>query len=256
MSGPSRFLTALVLAAGLVTFVIGCGNGEDGKNGADGSNGVNAAAGSTPEETFKNAKSAMEKDDWKGFISVMTEESQDVLAAGMVISAGFVAAVAEDSGDAKGAEDAKTIQSALDKHGLTKEFLEKEDAGDAPPASPEEGMKKLIEPVKDRAQFFVDVMDAFKSLGKAQDESPMPPGATLANLKVDGDSANGTIEFERDGKKRSEPIVFKKVGGKWLIDLAASMRGPGGPPAHGGIPGDIPGDTPGDAPADSPGDAK
>jgi hypothetical protein len=79
------------------------------------------------------------------------------------------------------------------------------------------------------------MMAAMKELKSFGDNNPFDKSAKLKDvIKVDGDSAKATIEFERDGKPASEPVAFKKIGGKWLMDISEAMKA-----AEAGPPGDL-----------------
>ncbi len=262
MSVPMRFLAAAIVATGLLTLANGCGSSSGG--------------GATPEETFKTAKTALEKEDWKGLCDCMTKESQDMMAGGVAMVGVMMQAFASFGGD-EGVKEAEKIKETLDKHGLTEDFLKKLEEKDEP-EDPMAAMKIVLEPVKDRPQFIADMIAALQSMSDKDkyEESPIPKDVALKDVKIDGDSATGTVEFERKGKKESDEIAFKKVDGKWLLDLTAMIKkqmdgpGAGGPPAGfpddlpagfqgelpDALPGDIPGDEiPGDEPTEDPGDA-
>jgi hypothetical protein len=212
MTGPARFLTTAIFAVGAIGLLTGCSGG--------------GAGGATPDETFKNAQAAAEKNDYKTFMSTMTPESQDTYA-GMVAFGGAMVQAFAGLGGPEGAEDAKKVKEVLDKHGLTEESLKKADPTAADPIA---GMKSLVEPVKDKPAFVADMMAVMKSTKDFKDRSPLQKGATLKDVKIDGDSAKGTIETDVEGKKESSPIDFKKVDGKWLIDLTETIKSSMGPP--------------------------
>jgi hypothetical protein len=215
MTGPVRKLTVAILFAGTIGLLTGCSN-------SGGSGG-----GATPEETFKSAQAAAEKNDYKAFMSTMTPESQETYA-GMIAFGGAMVQAFAGLGGPEGAEDAKKVKEVLDKHGLTEETLKKADPTAADPIA---GMKSLVEPVKDKPAFVADMMAALKSSKDFKDKSPLQKGTTLKDVKIDGDSAKGTIETEVEGKKESSPIGFKKIDGKWLIDLTETIKSSMGPPA-------------------------
>jgi hypothetical protein len=193
--------------------------------------------GATPEATFKQAQAAAEKDDWKGLLGNMTVESQEMFAGSMAMVGVMMQAFAGLGGE-EGAAAAKDIKKALDKHGLTDGVLEKLE-GEAG-MDPEKAIKALVKPVKDRGQFVADMMVAMKKMKGFKDKTPISKDATLMDLKTTGDTAKGTIEFTQEGEKKTEPIAFKKVKGKWYMDITEAMKeafkggGEGGP---GGLPG-------------------
>ncbi|MEX2186435.1 MAG: hypothetical protein WD875_06565 [Pirellulales bacterium] len=254
MSGPLRFLTVAILAAGLVTLGVGCGGDNkkaDGEKKADGdakdAKGAAASGGmATPEATFEAAKAAEEKGDWHAFVACVTPEGQEEGAMGMVLMAGF-----SSSAD---------VKAALEKHGLTEEWGKKV-GEDESIKDPEAAMKKMLEPVKDHAAFLADVLTALAKEKDSGFKGPDFRNSTLKDVKIDGDTATATREFEEKGTKETQAITFKKVDGNWRME----MPKPGGGPAAGGLspddfPGDPPGDSPkgnlGDTPTEDPGDAK
>lgn len=185
--------------------------------------------GDTPEETFKLATAALAKEDWKSFSLTMTQESQNMMAGGMAM-AGMVLQAFGSLGGEEIAEQAKSLQKVLDKHGLDEAFLKKVQ-DDGAIQSPEEGMKKLVAPIKNRPQFIADMMAAMKSMKGFKDTGPLDKDAKLVDVKIDGERAKAKIEFVQGGQKKSEPIAFKKVSGKWLMDITEAMKAAlGGPP--------------------------
>ncbi len=246
MRKDKRLLAVAIAAAGLVTLAANDGWGQDSKKAAD----VGAVGGATPQETFDAAVAATKKEDWKGLCGLMTKDSQDMMAGGVAMGGMMMQAVFELGGEDEQAA-AKKVMAALQKHGLTEKFM-KELEDDESIESPEEGMKKIVTPIKNRPQFIADMMAAFKGAkGFDVDDNPLA-GGTLKNLKIDGDSAKGTIEFERDGEKKSEPVAFKKVGGKWLMDITESLKGPPDEaPLDGEFP-DLPDAVPEAAPPELP----
>lgn len=211
---------AIVLALS----VAGC---SDKKDSDAKSSGSTSTAHATPEAAFAAAKTALGKEDWKGFCQVLTPESRDAFAGGMAF-AGMMMQGFASAGGADGEKDAKNIQAVLDKHGLTEEVMKKNMEGDQP-ASQDEAMKKLLEPVKDRDAFVADIMAALDNLKGNKKQTPMDKDATLKDLKVEEDSATATIEFEKEGKKVSEPVSFKKIDGGWRLHMDMDKKGKGQP---------------------------
>lgn len=190
-----------------------------------------AGGGATPEETFKLAQAAAEKENWKGAVSHMTAESQEMFAGGLAFAGMMMQAFAELGGP-DGAKDAKKIKDVLAKHGLTEAAMKKLE-GDDSIKGPEEAIKKIVGPIKDRGAFIGDMLNAFKGTKGFKNESPIAKEAKLKDVKIDGNTAKGKVEFEKDGKQTEEEIAFKKVGGKWLLDLTDALKkelGPGAGP--------------------------
>lgn len=184
----------------------------------------------SPEAVFSAASKALEKEDMEKFLNCMTEESQDVFAGGIVMVTMMVKGMAEAFGGLGGeADKAKEKFAKLDevmaKHGLTKEYLK--GIEEVQPGTPEEAMKKLLEPVKDKPELVSDMMEAFKELDESGD-GPDPAKAfsgELEDLKIDGDTATAKMVTTVDGKKEKEDIKFKLVDGGWLIHLELAEMG-------------------------------
>ncbi|MEX2186434.1 MAG: hypothetical protein WD875_06560 [Pirellulales bacterium] len=245
MFATLRFATAAIVAAGVLSLAADFGRGQDSPTDRDeatssGSTGNAVVGGATPEETFKMAAAAVEKSDWKRFSLSMTAESQEMMAGSMAMGGMMMQAFAE-LGD-QDAAAAKKMKQTLQKHGLTDEFFKKLDEG-GQPKNEQEAMKLVLKPVKNRPQFIADMMAAMKSMKGFEDESPFNKNSALKDVKIDGDSSKGTIEYERDGEKKTDPVAFKKVGDKWLMDITEAMKGrPDEPPLD--LDGDIPGEVP------------
>lgn len=210
MNGPMRTLCAACVATSL-TLAAGCGA---------------RGGGATPEEAFSNAKAAAERNDWKAVCNSMTEESQEMMAGGIAFGGMMMQVFAGLGGEEDAAKTAK-IKQTMAKHGLTDAFLAKIN-DDKSAKSPEERMKTMVEPINDHGQFIADMMAALAEVGDKDEQGPFTKDATLTNVKIDGDAASGTIETSHGGNKQSEPIAFKKVGGRWLLDLTKSAKSPSG----------------------------
>jgi hypothetical protein len=184
----------------LALSVAGCGGGNE-KKGDSNAPDSNATVHATPDAVFAAAKTALNKEDWKGFCQCLTPESRDGFAAGMAF-AGIMMQGFASAGGADGEKDAKNIQAVMDKHGLTEEVMQKNMEGDSP-ANQDEAAKRLLEPVKDRDAFVADIMAALSNLKGNQKKSPIEKDATLKDVKVDGDSATATLERRSPSRSRS-----------------------------------------------------
>lgn len=176
-----------------------------------------ATAYATPEAAFDGVKKAFEKEDWPALCQCLTEDSVDVMAAGLVMAGSMMEAFAAMGGE-DGAAAAKQVKEVLKKHGVESDALKKmgEQNADMEPA---EAMKKVVEPIQDRPAFIGDMFAAMKAMKGDQAAAPpqLQPAAKLVDMKIEGDAATGSIEVE--GEKK--PIAFKKVNGGWLVDIAA-----------------------------------
>ena len=158
----------------------------------------------SPEDVFAKFKKATEKNDYKGAFNCLEKSTQNVLVASMVMVSEFMVI---GDGDA-----AKKMEEVMKKHKLDDlDETEMEKFKDDQKAA----MEFIAAKVKDKSQFFEDVMKVAASAKKAGDNSFAIKGE-LKDVKIDGDEATGKIVMEGD---REEPIKFVKVGGRWLIKM-------------------------------------
>ncbi len=218
-----RRALGLVALLALV-FAVGCGKKKS--EAPKGPGGTSTAAG-TPEEAFKQFQKAAADKDLKGMAALMTPELVDKTfekVFGMVLlSVGFMEAL----GGEEGKKAAKAVFASIEKHGITKDDIEKVTKDKKPDA-----LKELTAKVKDKPGLMGELMDTLQKAGK-QDEKAKKRDAeereatlasTLKDVKVQGDTATATLvhkKLDRKTKKREEkedPIKFKKVDGNWRID--------------------------------------
>ena len=198
MNFAQRCTGLLVIAS---IFMTGCGN----SGGAD-----------TPEAAFNSFKSAVSNNDWKTATAQLTNESQDVLASGMMMMAAF-ASISFDADEAKANEE--SFNQLLAKHGLDKGAMESENEDEN--QDPSAAMKEMMAPVKDKPAFVADMIAWIDEHAQDDDNGLMEEITTgeLKDIKIDGDSASGMIAMSKDGETNEEPIEFRKVNGKWFIHL-------------------------------------
>lgn len=177
----------------------------------------------SPAKVFEAAKSAVEKKDMAGFLKCMTPESQEVFAGVLAMSALMMKALAEAFGGGGDNKELAKIDDVLKKHGLTTKMMKELENSDD--KDPKAAIKKLTAPIKDKPAFVKDIMAALESMGdKGGGGGPADDFAgKLTNVKVDGDSATGTVTQTKDGEKKEDEINFKKVNGGWLIDLSSML---------------------------------
>src|SRR5206468_3944962 len=94
----------------------------------------------------------------------------------------------------KGKDTIKAMDDAMNKHGLTEEYLktvEKDNPGKkGTPQEERDMLRKLVAPVKDKSAFIADIMTALKKSG---DKDSFSIGTDLKDVKIDGDKATGTV---------------------------------------------------------------
>lgn len=181
---------------------------------------VGCSGSKSPEQVFADFKDAADKKDYKRMVGHLTDESQEMMVGGLVFVGGFAAAFGDMPGgppDAK--ESSKKITDVMKKHGVGEDALKNKPKGDN--KDPEAAMKELAALVKDKPGFIADMLAALPKKGSEGFDITFKD---LKNLKVEGDTATGTVTQVSNGKDKEEPIKFVKKGGVWKIDLTAAMK--------------------------------
>jgi hypothetical protein len=202
------------LVAGLlIVTMAGCGGGSGG--------------GSTPQGTFDAMKAASAKHDWNGMVSCMSAETQDLMLGSMTMMVQFMGMMPGGGDKLKGASE------ILAKHGVKLDAPPKMDLGaDPSKADPTAAMKQLTAGVKDKPACLAELMEWMEKNGDKSHKAEFDQmaDATLSDVKIDGDKATGKVTAKVDGKDQTHDAHFKKIDGKWYVDLSAEMGpGAGGP---------------------------
>ena len=193
----NRMATFCLLATFAVMFA-GCGSGGGYES---------------PQVVFDAAQAAANKKDWKALCGCITPESRDKMAGGIAFAGAMLQQFAALGGE-EGKKKAAKIKSVLEKHGLTETLK----AMNSSPVGPEEMTKKLLKLIKDRDAFLADMLTAMDD-GNTSSNMPFAGKATLKDVKIDGDSATGTVVFKKDDGEKSDTMAFKKVEGSWKMDM-------------------------------------
>lgn len=150
---------------------------------------------SSPRRVFESYKQAMIREDWPAAFRCLTKKSQDLTLLSVVIPVSL-AAVKEQG------KTASDIAAILEKHQV--DFSHADD---------------MFHKVKDKAALYGDFIDWAKQ--NADDQAVKKnidriSRTKLEKLNIEGDSATA-----RSGKATTH---FRKVGGKWYIDLVPNLR--------------------------------
>lgn len=178
----------------------------------------------SPEAAFEAMQDAAQDDDLETAVEQMTDESQSVMAGGMVFALSFAAFNSENEDE---------IQSLFKEHGLDPDAQEDDEAIDG--ADMETALKKIVEPIDNKPEFVAAAIALMKKLDKDGDSSFDFPSGTLEDLKIDGDSATAVIVTTDDGDEDREPIEFRKVDGGWLVHIPTGAFGGVGSSDHGSM---------------------
>lgn len=202
-------LITIVLLIALVPLA-GCGS----------SSATGGYGGATPEATFGNMKTAFKNKDYRTMMGQTTPETQEMMIAGFSMLAPMMAMFDQD----KGADKVKDFQKILDKHGV-----KTPDPAKMAPGQEKAAMKEAAGGVKDKPACLGEIMAWMEASAKGSENSSMTMkemgNATLVDVKIDGDTATGTIKGLPNDQ--TETQKFKKIDGAWFMDMSDKM--PGGP---------------------------
>lgn len=182
-----------------------------------------AKKSATPQEAFDQLKVAAKDKNWNKFCGCLTPDSINGIAGGMAMAGGMMKMVAsmpmgEDSEKQEAVKKiAGQFDSTLTKFGVTPEMI-----GEVNPMKMGDTnlLTQLGSKIEKKAEFIGAMMNLMEEMAEVM--GPGAPGAiefddaTLVDVKIDGDSATGTINNENG---HSGPVKFKKIEGTWLIDL-------------------------------------
>ena len=167
----------------------------------------------TPEAAFSAMRDAVGEKDWEQAVDCLTDESQDMMAGGLVLVAGLMAAF--------GGEEMQGVQAVFQKHGVDAAPSGSSPPGSEPGESPEPPEAPVIE---DKAAFIADLLTELEQVGEGFDEGPAQWGeAELSDLTIEGERANGTLTLLEDGEEKTEEIEFAQVEGRWLVDFSSDI---------------------------------
>ncbi len=157
--------------------------------------------GSSPQAVYDRAKACSTSGDWAGFYDCLAPTKRDTAIGGLL----YLAAFTKMGGGAAEAEYTKLMAA----HGLDP----KPPTPD--PAAPQGAqLAQWLAPAKDRRKLFADLM-AFTRPTRKADDVIFDPAATLADLRVTGETATGKL-VKPDGKKKT--ISFVSADGAWYLD--------------------------------------
>jgi len=184
-----------------LALAVGCGGSQDDSAG-EGDSGANSGESAvqsfeTPDAAFAAFAKAMEEDNWGSAVTMITDESQQMIVMGMVIQAGFM--TMDD--EAKG----KELEALFKKHGLDEEVVEG-------PGSEEVDLGELV---ADLPGFVSELGQWIKANADDSDEG-FPKMTKLLDVKIEGDAATASVETEMG----PQPLEFRKIDGQWKVHLA------------------------------------
>jgi hypothetical protein len=182
-----------------------------------------------PQDVFDVAKSAMQKNDLAAVCECITDDSRDLFGGGLLLRL----LVARKSLASAGKEEDKLLMKKIDqilsKHGLTDQHLAKfSDAAKSFRGSNLESRLKttraVLEPVVHRNAFVAELVGVLHKNNGNGAAGLLKSKSILTEVKIDKDSAIGTVIHNHDSKKSTSVIHFKKIGGSWKIDMTAELN--------------------------------
>ena len=196
--GLRRFPTRLMVTAALVLGVTLAG--------------CEAPPYTTPESTFTIYRNAFAQKDWNTALGCLTPQSQDKVVAGLVFGVATASIMNRDAA------------ALLEKHGVDRGQLMGNVMSGAlanladPNAAVEEGMRQCVDAIADKPAFVGDAMGWLEQNNQqVADNFAVTAAAQLSDVQIDGDTATGKLSVPIAGGRTS--LQFKKIGGRWLIDL-------------------------------------
>lgn len=183
-----------------LSLLVGCSSSKDSDTTtADSSKQPNSATFDTPQAAFTAFSDAMAGDDLESAISMITEESQEMLVFGLVMQSAFL--TMED--EAKG----KDLESLFKKHGLDDSVMDEQ-------PGPEDSFE--LSSLTQGLPAFVGELSAWINAHDKESENGFPKMGELTDVNIEGDKATGVANTE-SGK---QPIEFQKLQDSWKVHLA------------------------------------
>ncbi len=170
-------------------------------------------SGETPEFTFSAIRKAAKDRDWKAFYGCLTSDARCEQLTTLTKDVGHLAYRAKCVRDGvpdrfaitepeKMVQRCKDCLEVVDRYGLDSKKIS----------------FKTAPSVINLNQFAVDSWDAMADPGASMFEE----GASLSGLQIDGDNAIAEVHgnHNRHDNTSQDYIRFKKVNGRWLIDMS------------------------------------
>lgn len=203
--GSYAILFVLTLA------LAGCGGktktGEDAADGKNGKDGGSTVDHSSPAAVAESFKSAMAEKDWTTAVACMDAESQDTFIGALTISAYGAIAFSKDK------SKTQSFEELFKKHGVDQK-------------SARDGFKV----VKDKGALVADIIDWIEKNMPTDKKEKGPASISeqfsqteFSEFKSEGDTATAKVTSPTS-RKKVDTAYFKKIDGKWYVDLATYMK--------------------------------
>ena len=176
--------------------------------------GAQDADRASPQAVFDAAVKASKAKDFKAFAACLTPESQGKLARQLAGLGIMLKSFSAFDKEGKMKDKIAALDKLMDKHGLTKEAIEKLKTS-KDPKDLENNNKVIATAIKDKPAFVGDFMKWLDASNPGKNKGGPLDEATLKDVKITGDKAAGMVVT----KEKEEPMKFAKLGGGWRIVL-------------------------------------
>jgi hypothetical protein len=181
----------------------------------------------SPKAVFAAAQAASKKGDVPALLACLTSDSELLLTGELAARVSLLRGLASLDKTGKAQEKLKPVEDVLARHKLTEEAIRKA-AGAKAKGEIGKTLRGIGAQVKDRPKFCAEMLSAWEMATPNRRPRPFV-GLDLADVKINGDRATGTLVAQVNEKeKREEPIEFARVGGSWKIVLPEPKASPGG----------------------------
>jgi hypothetical protein len=165
----------------------------------------------TPQAVFDAAMAASRKKDFKAAVTCLAPEAQKDMAAGFA----YAALNIKEGNTEEVRKGFKPLFDVLERHGLTGKATKDIQTGDDPKTA-EKSRLALRRLIKDHAAFAAEYLAAQDKVGGGERRGETK--IRLADLKIDGEKATGTMVVDFGGSEDKRlPVEFVKIGGGWKM---------------------------------------
>jgi hypothetical protein len=163
----------------------------------------------TPNEAFSKFRDAVVADNWQVALKVLTPESRELITSSILaqLSMGMFG------------DQGKKLANEAANRDETQKIIDA--VNHAKPEDQEKIGRKLAALVKDQPVFIAKALKLFPKDKPADNWLIGLKETKLQDLKIDGDTAKGSMRWSQPVLKKSgdEPIGFQRTDGKWYIQF-------------------------------------
>lgn len=179
----------------------------------------------TPGQVFDMMYDAYRKEGAKGFMAHLTRDSQKALTGGTLLTLHGVRTYLSKFKET--ADHVKILDELMKRQGIDAAKLKSAADKVKPPRSADEAianMSGFADWIKDGPAFVTDAITTINGLEQVPPIELVPRSASLEDLKVSGETAQGSIVYGFGKDSKTDPIFFRREGGMWRIDFVRGIR--------------------------------